>query len=180
MPAADISEQISLAGTEASGTGNMKLMINGAVTLGTMDGANVEIYEAVGAENIIIFGMNAAEVEDMQKQNYQPRNYYINNQNAKEAIDAIMAGIGGKEFPEIINTLTVTDQYMVLADFADYQIAQAKIDALWKDQKAFAKMSLMNIASAGIFAADRAVNEYAEYIWHAKPVNRVRNDEKSE
>ena len=170
MPAADISEQISLAGTEASGTGNMKLMINGAITLGTMDGANVEIYEAVGKENIIIFGMNANEVEDLKKQNYQPRNYYINNANAREAIDAIMSGIGGKEFPEIINTLTVTDQYMVLADFADYQVAQAKIDALWQDKKAFAKMSLMNIAGAGIFAADRAVNEYAENIWHTKPV----------
>lgn len=170
MPAADISEQISLAGTEASGTGNMKLMINGAVTLGTMDGANVEIYESVGADNIIIFGMNAAEVEDLQRQNYRPQNYYINNPHAKEAVDAIMAGIGGKEFPEIINTLTVTDQYMVLADFADYQAAQAKIDELWKDKKAFAKKSLMNIASAGIFAADRAVLEYADDIWNAKPV----------
>ena len=170
MPAADISEQISLAGTEASGTGNMKLMINGAVTLGTMDGANVEIYESVGEENIIIFGMNAKEVEDLYRQNYIARNYYINNQYAKEAIDAIMAGVNGKEFPEIVNTLTVTDRYMVLADFEDYRQAQAKIDALWKDKKAFAKMSLMNIAGAGIFAADRAVLEYAENIWDAKPV----------
>ena len=173
MPAADISEQISLAGTEASGTGNMKLMINGAVTLGTMDGANVEIYEAVGEDNIIIFGMDATEVEALQKEDYRPQNYYINNPHAKEAIDAIMAGIGGKEFPEIVNTLTVTDQYMVLADFADYQQAQAKVDALWKDKKAFAKMSLMNIASAGIFAADRAVLEYADNIWQAKPVKKT-------
>ena len=173
MPAADISEQISLAGTEASGTGNMKLMINGAITLGTMDGANVEIYEAVGEENIIIFGMDAAEVDMLQKQDYRPQNYYINNPHAKEAIDAIMAGVGGKEFPEIIDTLTVTDRYMVLADFADYQQAQAKVDALWKDKKAFAKMSLMNIASAGVFAADRAVLEYADTIWQAKPVKKT-------
>ena len=173
MPAADISEQISLAGTEASGTGNMKLMINGAITLGTMDGANVEIYEAVGEDNIIIFGMDAAEVDALQKQDYRPQNYYINNAHAKEAIDAIMAGIGGKEFPEIVDTLTVTDRYMVMADFADYQQAQAKVDALWKDKKAFARMSLMNIASAGIFAADRAVLEYAENIWQAKPVKKT-------
>ena len=171
MPAADISEQISLAGTEASGTGNMKLMINGAVTLGTMDGANVEIYENVGEENIIIFGMDAAEVEALKNQDYRPQNYYINNQNAKEVIDSIMAGIASKEFPEIINTLTTTDQYMVLADFNDYQLAQQKIEEIWKDGKKFARMSLMNIASAGIFAADRAILEYADNIWNAKPVN---------
>ena len=170
MPAADISEQISLAGTEASGTGNMKLMINGAVTLGTMDGANVEIFENVGEDNIIIFGMDAAEVDALKNQNYRPQNYYINNPNAKEVIDSIMAGIGGKEFPEIINTLTTTDQYMVLADFNDYQLAQQKVDEIWKDGKKFARMSLMNIASAGIFAADRAILEYADDIWNATPV----------
>ena len=170
MPAADISEQISLAGTEASGTGNMKLMINGAITLGTMDGANVEIYEAVGEDNIIIFGMNAEEVDDLKRQNYNPQNYYINNPHAKAVIDSMMSGIDGKDFQPLVHALSVKDPYMALADFADYQVAQAKIDEIWKDKKTFARMSLMNIAGAGVFAADRAVLEYANNIWKAKPV----------
>ncbi len=171
MPAADVSEQISLAGQEASGTGNMKLMINGAVTLGTMDGANVEIHEAVGEENIVIFGMTTPEVNDLKRQGYNPQVYYNNNEQIRGAIDSIRSGLNGREFNEyFIPSLINTDQFMVLADFADYQLAQAKIDALWQDKKAFAKMSLMNIASAGVFAADRAVNEYAKNIWHAKPI----------
>ena len=171
MPAADVSEQISLAGQEASGTGNMKLMINGAVTLGTMDGANVEIHEAVGEENIVIFGMTTPEVNDLKRQGYNPQVYYHNNEQIRGAIDSIRSGLNGREFNEyFIPSLINTDQFMVLADFADYQLAQAKIDALWQDKKAFAKMSLMNIASAGVFAADRAVNEYAKNIWHAKPI----------
>ena len=170
MPAADISEQISLAGTEASGTGNMKLMINGAITLGTMDGANVEIYEAVGDENIIIFGMNAAEVDDLKRQNYNPQNYIFNNPHAKAVIDSMMTDFEGRDFKPLIDALAFKDPYMAFADFADYQAAQAKIDALWKDKKTFARMSLMNIAGAGVFAADRAVLEYANNIWHAKPV----------
>lgn len=170
MPAADISEQISLAGTEASGTGNMKLMINGAITLGTMDGANVEIFEAVGKDNIIIFGMNAKEVDDLKRQNYNPQSYYINNPHAKAVIDSMMGGIGGRDFQPLVQALSVKDPYMALADFADYQAAQARVDEIWKDKKTFAKMSLMNIAGAGIFAADRAVLEYANNIWKAKPV----------
>ena len=170
MPAADISEQISLAGTEASGTGNMKLMINGAITLGTMDGANVEIFEAVGKDNIIIFGMNAKEVDDLKRQNYNPQSYYINNPHAKAVIDSMMSGIGGRDFQPLVQALSVKDPYMALADFADYQAAQARVDEIWKDKKTFAKMSLMNIAGAGIFAADRAVLEYANNIWKAKPV----------
>ncbi len=173
MPAADVSEQISLAGTEASGTGNMKLMINGAVTLGTMDGANVEIYESVGEENIVIFGMSADEVESLKASGYDPKTYYGNNSKAYEAVSAIFNGVGGKEFPEIINVLTNSDPYMVLGDFADYQAAQNKIDVLYKDEKKWAKMSLANIAGAGIFAADRAVLEYANDIWNAKPVTEA-------
>ena len=169
MPAADISEQISLAGTEASGTGNMKLMINGAVTLGTMDGANVEIYEAVGDDNIIIFGMSTPEVEALKASGYNPRGY-MGNPVINEAVNAIIGGVDGKEFPEIINALTNTDPYMVLADFADYQNAQSKIDALYKDKLRWAQMSLANIAGAGVFAADRAILEYAKNIWNANPV----------
>lgn len=168
MPSADISEQISLAGTEASGTGNMKLMMNGAVTLGTMDGANVEIYDAVGKDNIIIFGMSTPEVNSLKNSGYRPADYLTSNENAKKVVSSIMGGIGGKEFPEIVNALTNSDPYMVMADFADYQNAQKKIDELYKDEKLFAKMGLMNIACSGIFAADRSIDDYARDIWHCE------------
>ncbi len=170
MPAADISEQISLAGTEASGTGNMKLMINGALTLGTLDGANVEIHEAVGSENMFLFGMTTPDVVELQRTGYQPMNYYNNNAELKRVIDFIQKGIGGKQFPEIGNTIVHHDPYMVLADFADYRAKQKAIDEVWKDRDRWNSMSLMNIAGAGKFAADRAINDYARDIWHTKPV----------
>ncbi len=169
MPAADISEQISLAGTEASGTGNMKLMINGAVTLGTMDGANVEICEAVGDDNIIIFGMNTPEVTQLQNNGYDPSIYYHNNAELHKTIDFLNnVGINGQKFPEVGATIIHHDPYMVLADFADYRNAQKKAEALYGDRKLWNKMSLMNIAGAGIFAADRSINDYARDIWHTK------------
>ena len=174
MPAADISEQISLSGTEASGTGNMKLMINGAVTLGTMDGANVEIHEAVGEDNIIIFGMSTPEVNDLKRIGYNPMNYYQNNAELRKVIDFINKGISGKTFPEIGSTIIHHDPYMVLADFADYKAAQAKAEALFKDRDAWNRMSLMNIAGAGRFACDRAINEYARDIWHTAPLNPIK------
>ena len=174
MPAADISEQISLAGTEASGTGNMKLMINGAVTLGTMDGANVEIYEAVGAENIMIFGMSTPEVNELKKRGYVPQNYYNNNAELHNVIEFANKGIGGKMFGEISGTIVHHDPYMVLADFADYRNIQKYAEELWHDTKKWDKMSLMNISGAGIFAADRAINEYAENIWHADKIDLRR------
>lgn len=171
MPAADISQQISLAGTEASGTGNMKLMINGAVTLGTMDGANIEIYENVGSDNIIIFGMNAEEVEKLKKSGYNPGYFYQNNQNLKMTVDYLNSHtFDGKSFPEIGETIKHHDPYMVLADYADYCLARDKSDRLFLDKESFAKMSLLNTAGAGFFAADRAVNEYAANIWHTKGV----------
>lgn len=170
MPAADVSEQISLAGTEASGTGNMKLMLNGALTLGTLDGANVEIHEAVGDENMFLFGMTTPEVSDLKKRGYQPMNYFNNNAELRRVIEFIQAGINGKQFPEIGNTIIHHDPYMVLADFADYREAQKKIDEMWKDREAWNRMSLLNIAGAGRFAADRAINDYARDIWHTKPV----------
>ncbi len=170
MPAADISEQISLAGTEASGTGNMKLMLNGAVTLGTLDGANVEIADAVGEDNIIIFGMKTPEVQQLQREGYHPMNYVNNNPVLKGVIDFISAGVNGKSFGEFVSSLTNSDPYMALADFADYQKAQALSAEIYKDKERFARMSLINIASAGIFSADRAIGEYAENIWHTKPV----------
>ncbi|MDD6022594.1 MAG: glycogen/starch/alpha-glucan phosphorylase [Oscillospiraceae bacterium] len=170
MPAADISEQISLAGTEASGTGNMKLMINGAITLGTLDGANVEIHEAVGDDNIVLFGMRTPEVNELKRNGYTPMNYYINNPELKKVIDFIQRGINGVQFPEIANTIIHNDPYMVLADFADYRNAQKKIDEIYRDKDRLNRMSLLNIAGAGRFSADRAINEYARDIWHADKV----------
>ena len=170
IPSADISEQISLASTEASGTGNMKLMMNGAVTLGTEDGANVEIHSEVGDDNIIIFGMQTPEVLRLQKQGYSPEGYYNNNPILRDALDFIGHGFGGMSFDGIYNSLKNHDNYMALADFADYQLAQKKATALYNDRDKWAKMSLVNIAKSGVFAADRSIEDYARNIWHIKPV----------
>ena len=180
MPAADISEQISLAGTEASGTGNMKLMLNGAITLGTMDGANIEIFDAVGEDNIFIFGMKTPEVEELKRRGYNPQNYYNNNAELHNTIDFInRVGIAGKQFPEIGGTLLNNDPYMVLADFADYRRAQQEAVRTYADRTDWNRKSLMNISGAGRFAADRAINEYARDIWHTKsvfPPERPKSD----
>ena len=164
MPASDFSEQISLAGTEASGTGNMKLMLNGAVTLGTLDGANVEIRDAVGDDNIIIFGMRAEEVAG-RKYNYNPEQLYNENQTIRDCINRMYHGINGCTFEQVADSLKNTDPYMVLADFEDYRRAQALSTEIYNDQKRWAKMSLMNTAGAGIFSADRSVSDYARDIW---------------
>ncbi|MDR2526089.1 MAG: glycogen/starch/alpha-glucan phosphorylase [Oscillospiraceae bacterium] len=166
IPAAEISEQISLAGTEASGTGNMKLMLGGAVTLGTVDGANVEIHEAVGDENILIFGLRTEEVERRRK-NYVPLEQYHGSAELRRLFDYIdKQGVAGKTFPEIWNTIH-WDPYLVLADFADYRIARQRAGELWMQKPVWNGMSLQNIAGAGRFAADRAVREYARDIWGA-------------
>ncbi len=170
IPSADISEQISLASTEASGTGNMKLMMNGAITLGTEDGANVEIHKAVGDENIIIFGMQTPEVLALQKSGYSPLQYYNNNPELKAALDFIGKGIQGQPFDSIYNALKNNDRYMALADFADYRTAQKKATELYNNKEVWSKMSLVNTAKSGIFAADRSIKDYAENIWHIKPV----------
>ncbi len=168
MPASDISEQISLAGTEASGTGNMKLMLNGAVTLGTLDGANIEIGEAVGDDNILIFGMKTEEVNALKAQGYNPEHYYHSNSIIKSCIDRMYSGINGCKFTEVANSLKSSDPYMVLADFDSYASVQARSSELYRDEKKWTQMSLNNIAGAGIFSADRAVNEYAKNIWGMK------------
>lgn len=170
MPAADISEQISLAGTEASGTGNMKLMLNGAVTLGTLDGANVEIHDAVGEDNIFIFGMKTPEVEELKRCGYYPQNYINNNETLANAIAFIGNGINGKRFDEVYSSLVNSDPYMALADFADYHATQQKVSKAYADTEAFTRMSLMNISGAGVFSADRSIMDYANYIWNTKPV----------
>lgn len=165
IPAADISEQISLAGTEASGTSNMKFMINGAVTLGTMDGANVEIYDAVGKDNIFIFGMTADEVAALQNQ-YNASAYYMQNEEIKAIIQFIGNGISGNYFPELAGNMINHDPYMVLADYADYHRVRQELYRAYGDKYRWNKMALANIAGAGIFAADRAISEYADRIWH--------------
>ena len=171
MPASDVSEQISIAGKEASGTGNMKFMINGAVTMGTMDGANIEIHERVGDENIIIFGMRANEVEELNKRGYEPASFYNSNPRIKAVIDGLRSGIAGVQFNEIADSLVMgSDHYKVLADFASYCDAQDKLDKAYSDKMRWARMSLMNTANAGFFSSDRSVQEYVDRIWHLKPV----------
>ncbi len=174
IPAAEISEQISIAGKEASGTGNMKLMINGAVTLGTLDGANVEIHERVGDDNIVLFGLKADQVEDLWRTGYHPMDYVRDDPELKEVIDLLMSGIGGMRFDDIVRSLlsgvngSPADTYMNLADFHDYVRAQRDVAAIYADQRRFSNMSLVNISKAGFFSADRAVKEYAKNIWHLK------------
>ncbi len=170
IPAAEISEQISLASTEASGTGNMKFMMNGAVTLGTEDGANVEIHEAVGDDNIVIFGLRTPEVMALRKQGYNPSTYIANNADLKRCLDFIGKGINGTSFDNIYHTLTNVDYYMASADFADYCAAHSKVDAIYADKMAWNKMSLNNIAGSGIFAADRSIADYARDIWGLTPL----------
>ena len=170
MPASEVSEQISLAGTEASGTGNMKFMLNGAVTLGTLDGANVEIAEAAGLENEIIFGMRTPEVNDLKKFGYHPSGFINACPEASQVLDFLERGWNGESFHEIASNLRTSDPYMVMADFADYLRAQRDVSRLYADRDTWNRMSLMNIANSGIFSADRAVFEYARNIWHAEPV----------
>ncbi|MBR2284713.1 MAG: glycogen/starch/alpha-glucan phosphorylase [Ruminococcus sp.] len=168
MPAADISEQISTAGTEASGTGCMKLMLNGAITLGTLDGANIEIKDAVGDDNIVIFGMTTPEVNELKARGYYPIDYCHGDGRINDAIERMYRGINGCTFPEVASSLKERDPYMVLADFDSYRKAQAYITECYNDRMKWAKMSLNNIAGAGIFSADRAVTEYADNIWHLR------------
>ncbi|MDR2635078.1 MAG: glycogen/starch/alpha-glucan phosphorylase [Clostridiales bacterium] len=175
MPAAEISEQISIAGKEASGTGNMKFMINGAATVGTLDGANVEMREAVGDENIFIFGLLADQVDELYRSGYNPAYYYQNSPAVKRVVDSLRSGIAGVSFGEIADGLLLgnhgnPDPYMVLADFESYKQTQAKVDSVYRDAVRFNSISLVNIAKAGFFAADRAVREYAERIWRIKPI----------
>ena len=173
-PAAEISEQISLAGTEASGTSNMKFMINGAVTLGTLDGANVEIHQTVGDENIILFGMTASQVEELKRTGYHPNNQYQNDGLIHRAMDE-MGSMNGGQFKDIFNALLREDRYMALADLRSYHEAQQRAMALYRDQQNWNRMSLVNIAGAGRFAADRAIRDYCGNIWHASPVPPVKN-----
>ncbi len=176
MPAAEVSEQISLAGKEASGTGNMKLMINGAVTLGTEDGANVEIHQAVGDDNIFIFGMKVGEVQRLMNEgSYSPFSLCQSDYNIGAVIRLMSMGFAGQQFRDIVSSLTsgfngAADPYFVLADFNSYREAQQRVAQAYVDSHRWNQMSLINIAKAGMFSADRAVREYAERIWNIHPL----------
>ena len=175
MPAADLSEQISTAGTEASGTGNMKFALNGALTIGTLDGANVEMKENVGDENIFIFGNTTPEVAEIRAKGYQPRHYYDSNPELQGVLDAIRDGMFSPGEPAryqaIFDTLVNWgDQYLLLADFASYVETQAKVDALYRDADAWTHKAILNVAGMGAFSSDRTIAEYAHQIWKTKPV----------
>ena len=170
MPAAEVSEQISLAGTEASGTGNMKFMLHGAITLGTLDGANVEIADAAGHEHELIFGMLTPEVNNLKQVGYHPNAFIMGDDVANAALNFLERGWNGENFHEVTENLRSSDPYMVMADFKDYRRAQADLQRLYADREAWARMSLKNIANSGIFSADRSVLDYARDIWNAPVV----------
>ena len=179
IPSADISEQISLAGKEASGTGCMKLMMNGAITMGTLDGANVEILEACGKDNIYIFGLNTNEAEELWRNGYIARDYCHRSERLRRVIDRFYSPIGGQNFAHIADYLIgggygVADPYMCLADFDAYYNTYRRALADYADAERWSRMSLMNTATSGVFASDNSINKYADEIWHATPINKIK------
>ncbi len=175
FPAADLSEQISTAGTEASGTGNMKFALNGALTIGTLDGANIEIMEEVGRDNIFIFGMNAVEVEDLRRRGYNPRDYCQQNAELKKVLDMISAGHfspGNRDlFRPLVDTLlNQGDHYMLLADYASYVACQEEVSRLYLDRNQWTRKAILNCAGMGKFSSDRTIAEYAREIWGVSPL----------
>jgi len=173
-PLADLSEQISTAGLEASGTGNMKFSMNGALTIGTLDGANIEIREEVGEENFFLFGLTAQEVADSKAQGYKPRDFYENNESLKLVLDRIREGTFSNGdtglFAPLVDELLNHDQYMLLADYQSYIDAQDKVSETWRDQDLWTRMSILNVARMGKFSSDRAIAEYCQDIWKVQPV----------
>ena len=179
IPSADLSEQISLAGKEASGTGCMKLMMNGAVTIGTLDGANVEILEACGRDNMYIFGLNTGEVDELWRNGYVSRDYYHASERLRRVVDRLYYPIGGQDFSHIADYLVgggygVADPFMCLADFDSYLNAYNTALADYRDREGWAKKSLINTATSGIFASDNSIRNYANEIWHISPVNKIK------
>jgi starch phosphorylase len=172
IPAADVSEQISTAGMEASGTGNMKLMLNGALTLGTLDGANVEIRDAVGDENFFLFGLTADEVIARKREGYKPRDEYNQHLELREALDLISTGFFSPEdknlFKPLVDSLLEEDRYLVLADFMSYMAKQDEVVRAYQDQEGWTRKCIINVARGGIFSSDRTIRQYAEEIWRIK------------
>ena len=173
-PAADLSEQISTAGKEASGTGNMKFMLNGALTIGTLDGANVEMREEVGADNFFLFGLTASEVERVQREGYRPEAYIEANAELRAVLELIASdhfSRGDTEvFRPLVDNLRNSDPFLVLADYAAYVACQEQVNAAWKDTERWTRMSIMNTARSGKFSSDRAIAEYCDDIWQVGPV----------
>ena len=176
IPSAEISQQISLAGKEASGTGCMKLMINGALTIGTLDGANVEMLDAVGNDNMFIFGLTSREVDELWMRGYRSVEFYANNERLKRIVNYLTVGFAGESFADIASYLLsghgIADPYMCLADFESYRSTHAAMINAYADKEKWTKMALNNTASAGYFAADRCINEYAEKFWGIKPLKK--------
>lgn len=175
FPGSDLSEQISTAGTEASGTGNMKMALNGALTIGTLDGANVEIKEEVGDENIFIFGLTTPQVAALKADGYNPRDYYNNNAELKQVLDMIATGYFSVEEPgryqNIVDNLLNNDQYLLLADYASYIKTQDEVGKLYQNRDAWLRMAVLNVANMAKFSSDRAIGDYAKNIWHVSPGN---------
>lgn len=176
IPAADLSEQISTAGTEASGTGNMKLALNGALTIGTLDGANVEIRDEVGEDNIFIFGLTTDEVAKLRETGYNPKDYYDANKELREVLDMIRSGFFSVDEPDrfkpiVDSLLNHGDHYLLLADYAAYIACQLKVETAYKDQQRWIKKAILNVANMGKFSSDRTILQYAEKIWDARQVN---------
>ncbi|VDM18356.1 unnamed protein product [Hydatigera taeniaeformis] len=173
FPAADLSQQISTAGTEASGTGNMKFMVNGALTLGTLDGANIEMSEECGKENMFIFGMTVHEVEELSRKGYDSQKYINACPELKLILSQIEQGYFSPEepdlFKDIYKTMMFGDRFMLCADFADYMRAQAEVDKAYRNEKRWAQMMLANIAGSWKFSSDRTIREYARDIWGVEP-----------
>jgi starch phosphorylase len=180
FPGADLSEQISLAGKEASGTGNMKFQMNGALTIGTLDGANVEIREEVGDENFFLFGMTTPEVMELRRTGYRPRTYYDENPHLREVIDLIASGFftkGDREiFRPLVDHLLNHDEYMLMADFQSYIDCQSRVSEAYLDIDRWSRMSILNVARSGFFSSDRAICEYCNEIWKVKPVRIELSD----
>jgi starch phosphorylase len=172
-PAADLSEQISTAGKEASGTGNMKFTMNGALTIGTLDGANVEIREAVGSENFFLFGLTATEAMDTKAKGYEPMHWYRSNSELRDAIDQIASGTFSRGdrglFQPLVRSLLGNDDYLALADYQEYLICQDRVAQAFSNWSEWTRMSVLNVARSGFFSSDRAIGEYAERIWKVKP-----------
>jgi len=172
--AGDLSEQISMAGKEASGTGNMKFALNGALTIGTLDGANVEIREEVGAENFFLFGSTVEQVWELKRRGYRPQEFYENNASLREILDFIGSGTlaGGDPdlFRPLLDRLLYEDPFLVLADYQAYADCQEQVSALWRDQRAWTRKAILNVARMGKFSSDRSIREYCEEVWRVQPV----------
>ncbi len=183
-PAADLSEQISTAGKEASGTGNMKFALNGALTIGTLDGANVEIREEVGAENFFLFGLTAPEVLEMKAKGYNPQHFYQGDEELRQVVDSIRSGYFSPKEPDlfraIVDALMHGDEYMLMADYRAYVDCQDRVSQAYRNQDEWTRMSILNVARMGKFSSDRTIREYCNDIWHVQPMSVTLGEYRSE